>query len=353
LLRVRPKVLAALSPQRARPGLRPFGEDGPLLDTSRREVLTGWTLGTRSSIAAMGLAGQPVTGWSAGHCGIRHDGAVPTFDELLAEGATIDVSTWGAGFLPGRYLEELPPWEYADVVGPYLHDAITMLDMGTGDASRLLTLRPLPSHTVAYEEWAPTIPAALRALRPAGVPLVACQGSVDNTAPQDPGRAALPFRDATFDLVVNRHESFSPADVYRILRPGGVFVTEQVGSGGGTLRDALGAGTVVPPRWDLTEARRQIESAGLAVLDSGEALLEERCTDVGALVAYLRSVPWELPDFTVARYRERLSGVHAKGEIRWRTGRFWLATRRPPRPANPQSSVVCSPDQTRSRRTML
>lgn len=47
-----------------------------------------------------------------------------------------------------------------------------MLDMGTGDGRKLLTLHPLPPHTVAYEEWAPTVPAALRTLRPAGVPVV-------------------------------------------------------------------------------------------------------------------------------------------------------------------------------------
>lgn len=254
---------------------------------------------------------------------------MPTFDELLAEGAAVDVSTWGAGFLPGRYLEEPPPWEYAEVVGPYLQDADAMLDMGTGDGSRLLTLRPLPPRTVAYEEWAPTVPAAVRTLRPAGVPLVRCQGSVGNTEPPDPGRPVLPFRDSTFDLVVNRHECFSPADVRRLLRPGGVFVTQQVGGGhGDELRHALGRGASPLPRWDLAEARRQAEGSGLVVLDGGEALLEARCTDVGALVAYLRSVPWYLPDFTVARYRERLYALHNQGKLRWHTGRFWLSAQR-------------------------
>ena len=56
----------------------------------------------------------------------------PTFDELLTEGAAVDVSTWGAGFLSGHYVEEPPPWDYTGIVAPYLHDATTMLDMGTG-----------------------------------------------------------------------------------------------------------------------------------------------------------------------------------------------------------------------------
>ncbi len=46
-------------------------------------------------------------------------------------------------------------------------------------------------------------------------------------------------------------------------------------------RRRAGAGAL-----DLAEARRQVEGAGLAVLGSGEASLEVRCADVGALVAY-------------------------------------------------------------------
>lgn len=256
---------------------------------------------------------------------------VPTFEELLTEGATVDVSTWGAGFLPGRYLEEQPPWDYADIVAPYLRGANTMLDMGTGDGSKLLGLRPLPPRTVAYEEWPPTVPAARRTLRPAGVALVRCQGSVDNTDSSGADHPQLPFRDGAFDLVVNRHECFSPADVFRVLRPGGVFVTQQVGAGDrGELPAMFGVETPALRPWDLAAARRQVEDVGFVVLGGGEAELDMACTDVGALVAYIRSVPWQLPDFDVHRYRERLFALYERGqEIRWSTSRFWLAARHP------------------------
>lgn len=273
------------------------------------------------------------------------DVVVPTFDELLAEGVAVDVSTWGAGFLPGRYVEEPLPWDYAGVVARYLQDASTMLDMGTGDGSKLLRLGPLPALTVAYEEWASTIPAAARILRLAGVPLVRCQASVENTDRSGAERSALPFRDGSFDLVVNRHECFSSADVHRILRPGGVFVTQQVGAGQhGELRELLGLAAPDLGRWDLGEAWRQVEEAGLVVVDGGEASIEARCTDVGALVAYLRTVPWQVPEFSVARYRERLYVLYEQstGEVRWRTNRFWLAARRTASPSTsqaPQSPV--------------
>ena len=39
----------------------------------------------------------------------------------------------------------------------------------------------------------------------------------------------LPFKAAAFDLVVSRHEELDPAEVDRVLRPGGLLVTQQVG----------------------------------------------------------------------------------------------------------------------------
>jgi hypothetical protein len=52
----------------------------------------------------------------------------------------------------------------------YLDGAVRLLDMGTGDGARLRTLEPWPACTIAYEEWWPTVPAAVATLRPHGAP---------------------------------------------------------------------------------------------------------------------------------------------------------------------------------------
>jgi SAM-dependent methyltransferase len=45
---------------------------------------------------------------------------------------------------------------------------------------------------------------------------------------QRPGKARgrLAFRDDAFDLVVSRHEAFVAAELRRVLRTGGTFVTQ-------------------------------------------------------------------------------------------------------------------------------
>ena len=41
---------------------------------------------------------------------------------------------------------------------------------------------------------------------------------------------ALEFADATFDLILNRHSAEHAAEVVRVLRSGGYFITQQVGA---------------------------------------------------------------------------------------------------------------------------
>lgn len=248
-----------------------------------------------------------------------------TFDELLAEGAGVDVSTWGAGFLAGRHVEEPPPWRFPELVRPYLAGADTLLDMGTGDGGKLLELEPLPPHTVAYEDWPPTLPAAVATLQPAGITVVQCEGSVDNNAAAEPDDPVLPFRDGSFDVVVNRHTAFSAHDVHRVLRPGGYFATQQVGRrGAAELRALLGLPPMDEQPWGLPQARAQLEAAGFLLVDSADASVELSWTDVGAFVAYARSAPWEVPEFGVERYRDRLRQLHDGGGIHLHLDLFWV-----------------------------
>ncbi|CAG9621254.1 hypothetical protein BACCIP111883_02026 [Sutcliffiella rhizosphaerae] len=39
----------------------------------------------------------------------------------------------------------------------------------------------------------------------------------------------LQFPDQYFDLVINKHEEYEPGEVNRVLKNGGVFLTQQVG----------------------------------------------------------------------------------------------------------------------------
>lgn len=236
---------------------------------------------------------------------------------------------WDFSALDGRMSTDPPPWDLDAEYRTDLRDATRVLDMGTGGGEHLLAfLSHLPSDVTATEGWGPNVPVARAALGPHGIRVV----EFDATD-TDPDSVAMPFPDGRFDLVLNRHESYGPREVARVLAPGGVLLTQQVGSGELIeLHELLGS---TPADLDITRERfaREAEDAGLTV-ESGESSDGHyRFVDVAALVAYLRCVPWEVPDdFGVDQYADALLALHDQadgGEIRLRRRRFWLRARKP------------------------
>jgi SAM-dependent methyltransferase len=245
-------------------------------------------------------------------------------DALLDEGFGLDVEAyWGAGFLAGRYVPGETSWTWPGLVQRYAAGT-ALLDLGTGEGGVLAGLPGLPPLTVATEEWLATVPAAARTLLPQGIRLVVCGTARENTAPGAPRRLGLPFRDSSYDVVLSRHTAFDPAEVRRVLRPGGVFVTQQVGS----VRALLDLPRTAATYWDRPEAVRQTEAGGLTVTASGEERPVAVSTDVAALVGYLRTIPWSVPELDRDAMRPVFERLHAGGRIEAISHRFWLAARR-------------------------
>lgn len=231
---------------------------------------------------------------------------------------------WDFSDLSGLHEPDAPAW-YDDWAGRVLAGATAVLDMGTGGGEVLLDLatrHPLPPDTTASEGWAPNVPVAAAALAPLGVEVVE----------HDPEADPMPFADERFDCVLNRHEAYRSAEVARVLRPGGRFLTQQVdGRSLASLTASLGHRSAYEHvRLDLAVA--DAEAAGLVVEDSDEWVGELVLDDVETLVGYLRMVPWEVPDdFSVDAYASGLLALHerAGGEpLAFEQRRFILACRR-------------------------
>lgn len=208
----------------------------------------------------------------------------------------------------------------------------SLLDLGTGGGEWLAGLPHRPGRTVATESWPPNVSVAEARLVPLGVEVVqteTARDNVDQTGAEQSG--ALPFPDASFDLVVSRHESYMPREVARVLATGGHFVTEQAGAGNDDdFFRVLGLEPPAQePRWTLEFAAGQLEQAGLRVTASGEAEQTITFADVGAMVWYLKAIPWAVPAFSTDAFRERLEELHGQGPIAARQQRFWLEARRP------------------------
>ncbi len=258
---------------------------------------------------------------------------MPSFEDLVAEGAAADVAGWDFSWFEGRAAEERPPWGYARMLGARMSalagvpDAAA-LDLQTGGGEVLASIPAGPPALAATESWPPNIEVATRNLARLGARVVPVENEL----------ADLPFADGTFDLVVSRHPVAVPwGEVARVLKPGGTYFSQDVGDGSvRELTDFMmgprpqpGAATR-DPKWSVLAAER----AGLTVTDLREFRGRMEFDDVAAVVHFLRKVIWIVPGFTVDAYRDRLralhEGIQADGPFLATTVRFLIEARRSP-----------------------
>jgi SAM-dependent methyltransferase len=259
-------------------------------------------------------------------------------DRLIDEAAEAAFRGWDFTWLLDRSSDPKPPWSYPALAAEALARSTRALDIDTGGGEALAALAPFSATVVATEGYPPNIPVAGATLKEVGVPLVGVESAPDNiaqdgTTPCQTG-SHLPFGDGTFDLVLNRHSSYWPSEVARVLRPGGTYLTQQRGDGDDDLLRAFGRPIPTGPDFDLTFAAAQLEGAGFNVARAEASDATVRFFDVGALVYYLRAIPWIVPDFDVDADRAALHRIHdlieAEGSFGVESYRFLIEARTMP-----------------------
>lgn len=233
---------------------------------------------------------------------------------------------WDFSHIAGRYTEENElPWSYRSTVLRYIKPEHRLLDLETGGGEFLLSLNHPFANTSATEAYPPNVALCRETLLPLGIDFREAGG----------GDARYPFEDARFDLVINRHGDFNASEIYRVLKSGGVFVTQQVGA----ENDRELVKLLLPHRKELPfpeqyaeTASRKFQEAGFEILDVQEAFCPIKFFDVGALVWFARVIAWEFPDFSVDACLENLLEaqriLEKEGCIEGRIHRFLLAARK-------------------------
>lgn len=219
-----------------------------------------------------------------------------------AEENIAHIHGWDFSHIDGRYTEEEDlPWDYRETISRYLKGSMRILDMDTGGGEFLLSLNHPYENTAATEGYPPNVELCKQVLLPLGIDFRPGDGTME-----------LPFENGRFDMVINRHGDFNAADIYRILKPGGLFITQQVGAENDReLVELLCGATELPfPEQYLDITYRKFREAGFEILDAQECFRPIRFYDVGALVWFARIIEWEFPNFSVDTCLDRL--LHAQ-----------------------------------------
>lgn len=209
-----------------------------------------------------------------------------------AEESVAHIHGWDFSHINDRYTEETDfPWDYRQLILSRLTPEMKLLDIDTGGGEFLLSLNHPHRNCAATENYPPNIDLCRETLAPLGI----------DFRPAD-GNGPLPFPDGSFDMVIDRHGDFNPREIYRVLKSGGIFITQQVGADNDRALVELLLDPVPPlpfPEQYLAVAEEKFRAAGFGILAKDECFRPIKFFDVGALVWFARIIEWEFPGFSV------------------------------------------------------
>ncbi len=205
---------------------------------------------------------------------------------------------WDFSHIYGRYeVEKDLPWDYEGIVKHYLKDDMKLLDYDTGGGEFLLSLKHPFHRTAATEGYHPNVELCRQRLLPLGINFKKC----DNPE-------KIPFERESFDMVINKHGNFNAKELYRLIKKGGMFITEQVGADNDRdLVEIVLPKTEKPfPHLNLKTQKKVFEEEGFRIIEEAEAYRPIKFYDVGAFVWFAHIIEWEFPGFSVDRCFEAL-----------------------------------------------
>ncbi len=226
---------------------------------------------------------------------------------------------WDFSYLNGRWESELLSWSYYQVLSNYRRNTDNLLDMGTGGGEFILELGHPYHLTSVTEGWQPNFQLCKERLEPLGI-TVKFVGEDDK----------LNFPNKQFDLIINRHESFDAEEVYRVLKHGGHFITQQVGklNDRELIEKLLGNIPLSFPNHDLKHNVELLHNSGFVILDKMEELAQMKLFDLGAVVYFAKQIIWEFPDFSVKKHFEQIKAlgeeINQKGYVSNNEHRFLI-----------------------------
>ena len=240
-----------------------------------------------------------------------------------AEEDRAHIHGWDFSHIEDRYEQEPLPWDYETVLRQYLREDARILDYDTGGGEFLRKLGHPYANTAATEGYPPNVELCKEELLPLGIDFRPCS---------DPSH--IPFEDESFDIILNRHGAFDPREIHRLLKPGGLFITQQVGGNNDRELVEMVLPDLQPAFCDLYLDKQQqaFARAGFRILEGREAYQPIRFFDMGAFVWFARIIQWEFTGFSVDACFDRLlkmqQVMEAQGKVEGTYHRYLLVAQK-------------------------
>lgn len=235
------------------------------------------------------------------------------------------IKGWDFSHIHHRYKEENDlPWDFKAIIHNYLKKDRKLLDMETGGGEFLLSFNHPYNNTSAIEGYKPNVEYCKEVLVPLGIDFKEADGE-----------EVLPFAKDSFDLITNRHGAYNIAELTRVLKKDGLFITQQVGAENDKelihlLQPELT--TFAYSNLYLDVQKQEFIKHGFEIIECGETFRPIYFYDVGALVWFARIIEWEFPGFSVDTHLENLYKaqvmIEKHGFIEGSIHRFYIVAKK-------------------------
>ena len=215
-------------------------------------------------------------------------------------------STGHVSDLKGRFAESPLPWQFKHIVKRFCADCLhtqpeaddgasSALDLSAESGGVFEKISGLPKKLYAVSRCDPVkLPAEKR-----------LQGGVTLRPVKEDG--VLPFDSGIFDLVSNQNGKYHLSEVKRVLKPGGIYITQQYGAlTASDLCCALGIKPPASSRRCLVQNIGYLNKEGFEILQKEEWIGKNRFYDPGAVLYYMRCLSWCVPRFDFDAYFPQL-----------------------------------------------
>lgn len=229
---------------------------------------------------------------------------------------------WDFSYINKRLKREEPNWDYVKTAKKLVRKSSSLLDIDTGGGEILSKLGPFPKKAIAIESYKPNISVARKCLNNYGVKVIEANAS-----------RRFPFKDNEFDLILNRHGTINAFEIYRTLKKGGIFFTQQVSAD----RDVSDMHKIFnsQSKWTFNNLKyrvKELKKLGFEIIISKDWDGKITFYDVGAVVYLLKATPWLIDNFSVKSHLKYLLKLQKKIElnkkIQFRTSRFLILARK-------------------------
>ena len=213
-------------------------------------------------------------------------------------------------------------WDFLKTVKNYVTDESVLLDIGTGGGKKLLQVAKFVKKAYGIDHQESMITTANRNLR---------KSKMSNVEFKLADAKELPFPPRSFDVVMCRHAPFCVEEVFKVLKPNGIFLTQQVKAeeDAENIKEVFGRGQRFGEKLGsfMNKRIRELKNAGFEILRTDTYNATEYYADMADLIFSLRNTPL-VPDFDIdndQRYLEEIEKKYkTKNGIKTNSARFLI-----------------------------